>query len=712
MNESISFCLLLMQNLELQFESSPWFILLCILAGLFYAFILYQKKGPWNKKTNYFLAGVRFLLVSILSFLLIGPFVKQIRNTIENPSFVIAVDNSLSIKEVSDSVQLNRYLSAVNNIKNRLSEKEYQVDIYTFQNNKNPAIEEVSFNYPSTDLSQLLNDIQNNYEGKKLGGVVLLSDGIFNLGMSPAYKLYNFPIYSIGIGDTIPKSDINLRTLYYNKITYQGNKFPVVAEITSRGFTGETIEVTIDQNDKVIASKSIQVEEDESLKKVEFILDAVNKGMQHYQVKIKPKDNEYSLRNNIQHAYIDVVEGKEKILIAAVNPHPDIKAIKSSLEKNKNYQVDLFIDGLDDAQLTEILNAGKQDYDLVIMHQVPNRNNRLQSLLNKYINSETSIWFILGQQSDLSMLNRENKVLNIMSVRNETDKVTPFLNNDFSRFNFSLDNQEVMNEFPPVTVPFGQFQLNGNAEVILFQRVGNIDTKKPLLAIKEENGKKNAILVGEGFWQWRLQEYAKNENHKVFDELVLKLVQFLSAKEDRRKFKVYPVKNEFFDSESVIFETEVYNDIYERIYGHNIELQIEDENGRQNTYNYATNENNSTYTISNLPQGVYQYSASTNLDGAVVTSSGEFTIKNLQVELIDFTANHDLLRNLSRQTNGKFFLPDEFGQLEQELINKEVQGVIYASREFLPIINMQWIFFLLLALISTEWFIRKYNSGY
>ena len=362
--------------------------------------------------------------------------------------------------------------------------------------------------------------------------------------------------------------------------------------------------------------------------------------------------------------------------------------------------------------MSNILKAGDQDYDLVIMHQVPNNFNRLQPVLTKFINSETSLWFILGQQSDLSAVNRDNKLLNVVTVNNETDEVTPFLNRDFSRFNFSADNQEVMNDYPPVTVPFGQIRLNGDAEVLLYQRIGNIDTNKPLLAIKEDNGRKNAIMIGEGFWQWRLQEYAKNENHKVFDELVLKLVQFLSAKEDRRKFKVYPVKNEFLDSESVIFETEVYNDIYERIYGHSIELQVEDEKGQQKTYNYATNKNNSTYTISNLPQGVYQYSASTNLDGEMVNSDGEFTIKNLQVELIDFTANHDLLRNLSNQTNAQFYLPDQFDQLQQDLLNKEVQGVIYASKEFLPIINMQWIFFLLLALVSGEWFIRKYNSGY
>ena len=31
---------------------SPWFILLCIGAGLVYAFVLYKKKGPWSEQIN------------------------------------------------------------------------------------------------------------------------------------------------------------------------------------------------------------------------------------------------------------------------------------------------------------------------------------------------------------------------------------------------------------------------------------------------------------------------------------------------------------------------------------------------------------------------------------------------------------------------------------------------------------------------------------
>ena len=34
----------------------------------------------------------------------------------------------------------------------------------------------------------------------------------------PTYQTYSFPIYTIGIGDTVIRQDIQLRNLFYNKV--------------------------------------------------------------------------------------------------------------------------------------------------------------------------------------------------------------------------------------------------------------------------------------------------------------------------------------------------------------------------------------------------------------------------------------------------------------------------------------------------------------
>lgn len=699
-----------MREMDILFETSPWFILLCLIVGALYAFILYQRKSPWGKTLNRTLASLRFALTAILCFLLLGPFIKQISARIEDPTVVLAIDNSLSVRQGMDSAAIHQALDQLDELTSKLKRQNYNTDIFTFDGSRIKTVQDISFDHPSTDLNKLLSDIQNAYEGKKIAGVALLTDGIYNIGISPSYRRYNFNVFPVGVGDTAAKSDINLRALYYNQIAYQGNKFPIVSEILNTGFVNEAVTVGLYHKGDLIDSRTIQLEEDNQTQRVEFQVDAEEEGMQHYVVSVSEKEGEFTLDNNTRHAYIDVIEGKERILCVAPAPHPDIKALRAAIENNQNYEFTLFIPGLTKNE-DEVLNASDQTFDLVIFHHSPDKENRTLEAVNLFSGLNTPAWYFVGPQTDLTRLQRQTDIFRISQVEDQKDRVTPVFNDNFNRFNLNDDIQTVLNTYPPVTVPFGRWNVAGSAEALLYQRVGSVATTKPLLVLNE-GARKEGVFLGDGIWRWRQQEYAKTESHEIFDELIEKMVQLLSAKEDRRKFKVYPVRNEFFDTEPVVFETEVYNDIYERIYGQRIELTIKDEENQSNLYTYTTSPNSAQYRIGDLRQGVYTYRAATTLNGELVESEGEFTVKQLQLESMNLTANFDLLRSVARQTNGEFYTVDEIAQLEEELSGRQAQGVVFSSEEFLPIINMDWIFFLLLILVSVEWFTRKYNSSY
>ncbi|MEM8896080.1 MAG: hypothetical protein AAGC88_15995, partial [Bacteroidota bacterium] len=62
-----------MDQLQLIFEESPWWILASIALGVGYAWLLYQKGGPWSETINKILAGLRGLLVALIVFFLINP---------------------------------------------------------------------------------------------------------------------------------------------------------------------------------------------------------------------------------------------------------------------------------------------------------------------------------------------------------------------------------------------------------------------------------------------------------------------------------------------------------------------------------------------------------------------------------------------------------------------------------------------------------------
>src|SRR6476661_826241 len=112
------------------FESSPEFILLCVVAGLAYASIQYLRmKQPWSKAMNWILFSLRAVVATFIAFLLLGPIVKQINNLFEKPVFIIVQDNSRSIKEATDTTALASLELSLKTTADKLNEQGYETSI-------------------------------------------------------------------------------------------------------------------------------------------------------------------------------------------------------------------------------------------------------------------------------------------------------------------------------------------------------------------------------------------------------------------------------------------------------------------------------------------------------------------------------------------------------------------------------------------------------
>jgi hypothetical protein len=692
-----------MNKLSLLFESSPWLIGVGVVLGLAYAAILYYRtKVPWSKNTNYILAAIRFLMVTQLTLLLFGPLIRQIKNTKEAPTVVFAIDNSRSIAEIEDSASLVQVRSEILDLKKDFEDRGYLTEIRTLDGTSEQGA--ITFNGNSSNLNEMLRGIQNDYESRNLSNVLLFSDGLYNLGNNPAFHPYNFNIQTIGLGDTTQRPDLNLNSLLYNKIAYQGNKFPLVAELFSYNMEGREVAIQVERNGVLMDRKQIKVNTQNQFDQVEFLLEAQESGTHRYRVLAVPAEGEFITSNNSKEAFIDIIDGKQKILLVAAAPHPDIKAIKNALESNQNYELVTYIEGI---------NQYKEDkYDAIILHQVPDRRRRYQDILQKIQTSQIPSFFIYGSQSDINAFNDINGTVRILPINYQKDQVFPMYNEGFGKFLYNQDNAAALNEYTPVSVPFANYAVQTQAEIMLFQKVGRVNTQKPLLLIQKSNGWSSAAMLGEGMWNWRIQEYARNQNYQAFDEMISKIIQFLSTKEDKRRFKVYPVKNEFLNSETVVFETEVYNEIYEPTFGHKIDLQLTNDQNNSNGYSYVTSEQNSAYRINGLENGIYSYRASANIEGNIETVTGSFTIRDLQIETTNLTANHNLLRNVAAQNGGNFYAKSQIEELKNAILGEEQVFKIYSSENYLAIINMKWGFFILLIFVSAEWFLRKYNGSY
>jgi hypothetical protein len=695
-----------MHQQRILFESSPAFVLVCVLVGLGYATVLYFKtKHPWTKLMNGVLFGGRAVLVFFLSLLLLGPIIRQIQNYYEKPLFVIIQDNSISVKEATDSATIKTLAQSLNETKTLLTEKGYEVKLTDLSGDEP---ENFLYNNQTSDIHGVLKRVANRYEGRNIAGVVLASDGIYNSGLSPVYASYNFPIHTVGLGDTAQRADVVVRNVAYNKIAYQGNKFPLRAEVVVKNLENQAITISLMQRGKLL-EKQTKNSGNEQMLTFDFQPLAAEKGIQKFDIQVEPKQEEYNVRNNRSSVFVEVVEGRKKILVIAPAPHPDIKALREVIEKNPNYEFLIHIPRVEELQPSAMEPS---EIDLVIFHQAPDLGGRTRDLFQRFVNTKTSLWLILGQQSDVLQLSRSKMPLQVDAMPRDYDDVTPIVNPAFSSFSVSPEANSIIPDYPPTSVHFGKIRVKPTATPLLFQRVGSITTDKPLLAIDLQDSRKIAIMLGEGMWRWRLNEFDRTETTAGFDELTGKLVQYLSTTDDKRKFRSYPVQQEFSDAEPVVIESQVYNDIYEPVYGNTIEIDITNESGAKQQYSYTTGPGNTRYSVGGLKEGVYRYRSRTQINGQAEEVRGEFAVEQRQAELQNLTADFDLLKKLSSQTGGRFVQASSIGSLQQLLQQTDADTVIHSEENYESVINLKWVFWTLLLLVSAEWFLRKYFGSY
>jgi len=532
--------------MSLIFEYPYWFILFCILIGLLFASILYARKkfifheqeNPLLKKILFFL---RFLSTSLIAFLLLSPLIKTKSTKEIIPTIVVLQDNSASLKHTFNKNNLSNYQDRIEKLVEQLQNK-HNVKVYTFGDDIQ-AFSQLNLNENQTNIEQAIDQAFAMHEHQHIAAIVLATDGIYNAGINPVYHplAMNKPIYTIGLGDTTIQKDAAIKNLSYPEFVYLNDNFSLQIDISAQKLKGQntTLEV-LDNNNKVVLQQNISIQDDNFVYSANVVGSANKPGILAYKVKLKLLSGEIIKENNYDVAYVEVIDGRQKILLLYDVPHPDVKAIRQTIEQNKNYQIDVV--------QSNSFNQQFNDYDLVILHGVPSTQNLISSsTLQTLATSQKSIWYILSAQSNLQVFNSIQNNLQINGSATNGNDVQVIYQPTFSKFILDEQDLKVLQQLPPLLAPFGKYNLKSNADNLFLQRIGNVNTQNPLFLFVEEQGKKTGILAAEGLWRWKLNEYAMNKNTNATDNLINKTVQYLTVKSDKRRFKLSSDKKRLTD---------------------------------------------------------------------------------------------------------------------------------------------------------------------
>jgi len=691
-----------------------WYIGLCLLLGALYAFVLYFKDNSFKdagKKVNRYIKALsilRFLVVSFLAFLLLMPLLKNRVTSVEQPILVYLQDNSESVKNAlkADSTTFKNNTAE---LVSQLSEN-YTLHQYQFGDAFNDNLD-YSFTGKVTNLEGALEEVYNRYANQNVGGIILATDGIYNEGSNPIYssKTLNVPVYSIALGDTTPKRDIKIERSYYNKIAYLRDKFTLRVDVTAtncakEGSSLKVFKISGKNKDRLILKK-IAVKDNDFTKTYDLEIEATTPGINQYQIEIDKIEGEATLQNNVQGIYIDVLDSRQKILLLAAAPHPDITAIKAAIEKNENYETTVAYAN----NFKGVVNT----YDLVVLHGLPSRNAPVTQLLSDISSKGIPVFYVISQQTSIANFNKAQPLLQINGSNQQLNNAKADMQSGFTLFTLENTMADNLVNLPPINTPFGEYTMGENAVSLLNQKIGTVNTNYPLLVLEQSSAVKRAVLAGEGLWRWRMYDFQTDANHETVDELIGKTIQYLSVKSDKRKFRCTTAKNLYYENERIGFDAELYNDSYELINDSDATLTITDSEGKAFPFNF-----NKTATAYKLdagifPVGDYNFVAKTIYAGNNFQSKGKFSVIPKQLEALNTVANHQLLNSLAGKSGGAVFYDNQAQAITDSITNNAtIKPVMFSNFENSSFINLKWLFFVLLAFLALEWFVRKFHGGY
>ncbi|GGI27447.1 hypothetical protein GCM10008119_27700 [Pedobacter mendelii] len=643
--------------------------------------------------------------VTTIAWLLFAPLIKTLNYTLDKPVIIIGQDNSLSVGQVKATrFDQKLYEQNLKALKDKLSDK-YEVKTYNFGDSVADG-----FDFKNqgklTDASAFFQKIKDEYTNRNIGAIVLATDGIFNHGGNPLYSInqINAPVYTIALGDSIPKRDVLISNVNYNNIVYLDDDFTVEVQIQAFQSDRENTKLTVSQNGGKVAQQNIAINNNSFVKTIPIKLHAGKIGVQEYTVQLAKLPNEITTKNNSQTFYIEVIDGRQKVLLAGVSPHPDLGVLKEAISLNKHYEVKL-------ALADDLSSTDPSKFDLIVLYQLPDAQNISSAFLQKVIASKRPIWYILGAQSGINAFNQVQNQVNLSSANGSIQEVYPDFANGFTSFNLSEEEKKTFSTFDPLLTPFGRLTVNASATPVFNQRIGKISTQQPLLFFTNDNGLKAGYLMGEGLWRWKLSEAENEVEQSSLNDLISKTVQYLSVKDDKRRFKVFTSKSAYDENESIQFNATFYNESYQAVNEPEVNLQVKNEAGKLFNYTFSKTESAYQLDAGNMASGNYAYTANTTLGGKRFTASGSFYVNALIAEYQQTTANHQLLNAISKQSNGKLFMPQDLLKIADEILkNENIKTISYEDRKYDELINIKWLFGLILVLLSVEWFFRKRNG--
>ena len=431
----------------------PGLLIAVLLVALFAATIWAYRstQGRTQRFFRGFLIFLRTIVLCLLAFCLLKPFLTIYQTNPDDSYLLVMVDRSKSM-QIIDSADAATRLDRANDLlfseEEGLLEKlnaKFKVRFFAFDTTAKrvPSEALTRAEGESTDIPQALNEALDDLRGIPLSGAVLLTDGVDKSGVDLAkfamqIRERKLPIHTVGIGAEEGNPDLELVKVDVPRTAEED--FPVEVWVTLRrkGFKGKRANIQLINNGRVLKTESVDMDEgaswmsqlggtdpvfDTKTERVLLKFTPREAGTQKFEVHAELGEVEAVPQNNTKTFLLKVAPTKRvKILFVDGKPRYEFGFIKRALKNDPNIQLtDRFLKSIsDDGERTyggtraeashdfQFYPDDKEtlfDFDAIILGNVPASEFTLSQL-------ENTVEFVRTRGGGLLMLGGSNSLGN------------------------------------------------------------------------------------------------------------------------------------------------------------------------------------------------------------------------------------------------------------------------------------------------------------
>ncbi|HUA01983.1 MAG TPA: glutamine amidotransferase [Candidatus Aquilonibacter sp.] len=721
-----------------------WALLLLVIAaaaGL--GWLVRSRIGQAAPRVRNWRVGIIWLLQSAVAALILlllwQPAITVAELKPQQNIIAILIDDSRSMAIPEDGA--TRQAQAVKALRGGVLadlQKRFQTRLYTLDSHATRLanLDALQSSAPATHIGDSLRQIASDTSDLPVGAIVLLSDGSDNSGgidldTISALRNRRIPVHTVGFGATEMQHDVEIDDAILTPKALANSRLAATVTFHQHGYSGRKAAISVRDGDKMLASQPIEFSGDGKIQTQNVLFSAGDAGAKTLQFSIDPLPGEQNSANNAVTRLVNVVNDKRRILYVEGEPRWEYKFIRRAEDDDRVVQVismlrttenKIYRQGIDDPKELEDGFPSKAEdlfgYQALIIGsvEVGYFTPAQQDLIRQFVDRRGGGLLFLGGRFALA-----DGGWGGSSLADLLPTILPAHKNTFHRAPATVEltpagedsliarltDDPMQNADRWKKLPYlSDYQEPGTPKpgaTVLAQMKGN-GREMPLLVTQNFGRGRTALMATSGTWRWQMLLPLGDTSHAMFWQ---QLLRWLVADTPSQVVASVPSQM-LFDDGHVKLSADVRDRQYLPAPDATVEAHILGPQGISASIEMTP--------VPDAP-GTFQADWTADKPGSYLTEvvaqrgGQELGRSVLTFQRMDGVAenfhteqNRDLLEKLADETGGRYWKPQDLSKLPGDIGYSEA-GI--TTRETKPLWDMPAIFFVILALLFTEWLLRR-----